>query len=470
MISAGLRVGPLVLLLSLMVLWPAYARASSVTSDGHATFTADPGEVNRVRVLATSWGRDDAARPATWFRDRGNRLRAGEGCRSIDRRIAVCLGAKRRAVVRLGDRDDVLRPDANLTAFGGAGDDRLLGYKPDRPYYDEASSPNVFDGGPGDDVLTGGLDRDTLTGGPGRDRVVGRRGADEIIDGETDAQAARDVIDGSHDLEDAFDVVDYSIRTRPLLIGGEDELQDIEHVIGGSGDDKFTGTPADELFEGRGGDDRLDGGGGVDELEGGDGDDTLAGGAGDDLLAGGPGADVLAGGPGDDAVDGGDGLDDARGEAGDDAVTGGAGDDALFGDSGDDRLDGGAGTDGLACGDGADSVTGEGPDTIGGCEALLAFGGYLEATTEPVFSAGAATFRLRCAMCAGTVILTALSGEAFGGASFGFAPGAAAPSSVTVALTEAAVAAVRAGVPVRVRFDQARGGTDGYVILLRGAV
>lgn len=85
----------------------------------------------------------------------------------------------------------------------------------------------------------------------------------------------------------------------------------IEHAVGGAGNDRITGNALDNQLWGGAGNDILSGNAGGDMLSGGDGHDALAGGAGNDRLDGGAGNDVLTGGEGDDALEGGAGMDTA---------------------------------------------------------------------------------------------------------------------------------------------------------------
>ncbi|MBY0242112.1 MAG: DUF4214 domain-containing protein [Burkholderiaceae bacterium] len=85
----------------------------------------------------------------------------------------------------------------------------------------------------------------------------------------------------------------------------------IEHALGGAGNDKIIGNALDNQLGGGAGNDTLSGDAGNDNLAAGDGNDVLDGGAGNDLLAGGAGNDQLTGGDGSDRFDGGAGTDTA---------------------------------------------------------------------------------------------------------------------------------------------------------------
>ncbi len=154
--------------------------------------------------------------------------------------------------------------------------------------------------------------------------------------------------------------------TVTAVINGSDDdtVVNVENIVGGDGDDIFTG---DGLAN------RLEGGAGSDKLSGGLGDDFLMGGAGADTIDGGGGIDTvlftdqtlgvvlalkadkvataLVGGAIDDTVInvenivGGAGADALTGDDLDNVLEGGAGDDVLSGGAGLDTLDGGSGID-----------------------------------------------------------------------------------------------------------------------------
>ncbi|HZO36376.1 MAG TPA: calcium-binding protein [Solirubrobacteraceae bacterium] len=144
--------------------------------------------------------------------------------------------------------------------WGGDGDDYLAGslFNPSPGYY---SVDNVFDGGPGADTIVGGA---------------------------------------------GFDVVDYSLRTASIsatlgggAISGESGehdtiADDVEGLIGGSGNDSLTGNFSDGLLWGGPGDDRLSDPGGEDGVDGEDGNDQIMSfdSATDDIFCG-AGADTV---------------------------------------------------------------------------------------------------------------------------------------------------------------------------------
>jgi len=102
---------------------------------------------------------------------------------------------------RGGDDNFVNNTTLDATAFGGAGNDRLVATGGMAVYFGGGGSDcivggtlsDTLDGGPGDDEIFGGGGADELTGsggadvivgGPGADRISGGLGADEIFGGE----------------------------------------------------------------------------------------------------------------------------------------------------------------------------------------------------------------------------------------------------------------------------------------------
>ena len=222
--------------------------------------------------------------------DGNDRIVAGEG-------DDVVYGGAGNDVVFAGPgRDTVFAGIGNDIIFGDEGNDSLFG---------EEGSDTVS-GGSGDDTIEGGEGEDTLTGGAGNDLIDGGAGIDNIDGGEDQdtilAGAGDDTASGGagNDLFIAFvadgndaydggegtDTYDISATSADAIIDlrngtarsdeiGDDEIENIENVRSGSGDDTITG---------------------------GEGDDNLAGGAGDDLF-------IAAAGDGSDAYDGGEGID-----------------------------------------------------------------------------------------------------------------------------------------------------------------
>ncbi|MEA2125239.1 MAG: hypothetical protein QOI80_2021, partial [Solirubrobacteraceae bacterium] len=386
--------------LALLVFSLGAASASAATVSGKVTpfnedgerfgavrFTAAPGEQNRVRVRMRG-------RRAIIFHDAASALTVKGQCVAVDRHTARCptTDSKRFPVVRLGDGDD--RATVTMDAFegpvlGGEGDDTLAARGPYAAF---------FSGGPGDDVLRGAGGRDELTGGPGSDVVSGGPKSDRLVDGESEANAARDTYVG----ESRADTVDYELRSAPLTIdlaqgttSTGDTFTDIKSVSGGSGADRLTGDAGANTLVGGRGDDVISGGDGHDALYGSQGDDMIAGDDGEDTIGGEPGDDVLGGGAGDDRMDGGLGDDAVGGEDGDDDLIGAEGVDLLVGGAGDDRLESleekytptPIAADHLVCGDGADRIFSDDKDIAEtDCDRhVLKYSDSLTMPTIPVF-------------------------------------------------------------------------------------
>jgi len=303
--------------------------------------------------------------------------------------------------------------------YGNAGNDEILETGVD---YGKVS-PDLLDGGSGDDILYGkfggdyliggsgndyamvtdgdtfwgGEDNDraiadtqiinfTVTsigngnhyidGGAGNDELLGALGVDVFLGGQGD-----DILRGENrpegwiaKLTSGSGYFDYAMAAFVSTVGADDYLD------GGEGNDLLVGDIGNDTLFGGAGNDILHGESdfaisipGNDWLDGGDGDDQLFGGLGDDALFGGSGNDLLAGDyanePGaDDILDGGTGIDELHGGGGNDLLIGGSendrlfaqdGDDDLSGDAGDDELQGGLGDDALFGGTGADQLFGQ---------------------------------------------------------------------------------------------------------------
>ena len=296
---------------------------------------------------------------------------------------------------------------AGLTAFGGAGNDSLVGGK----------GSDVLEGGAGNDTLTGGdgadfasyesslagvtvnlnlvlqggggdaagdrlskienlkgsTSGDALTGDKNSNILLGLDGDDLLLGG-----AGADILDGGADT----DTASYAGSTKGVLVsleggggvGGDangDILIGIENLIGSSLADTFKGDDKANKLDGAAGNDLLIGGKGADTLEGGLGIDTAdyslsdkavtvdlsnnannAGGhaAGDELsnvenVIGTEFSDTLTGDGLANQLEGREGNDDLDGGAGNDILIGGSGQDALVAGSGNDTLKGDEGND-----------------------------------------------------------------------------------------------------------------------------
>ena len=220
-------------------------------------YTAAPGEANDLEI------RLEAA--AVTLRDAGRTLTA-KGCEQVDASTARCLPGD-PLTVELGDGDDVARVLDDRRPPGGPA-----------VRIEAGTGADTVTGGPGDEVFTdgGGGEADRFAGGGGSDRVsyAGRRAPVRITVGAP----------------------------------GEDVLDGIETIEGGSGDDVLTGDAGPNALWGGPGADVVRGLSGRDDLDGDDGSDRLYGGPGNDDLSGdsytsGLGRDLLEGGRGNDFLD-----------------------------------------------------------------------------------------------------------------------------------------------------------------------
>ncbi|MBX9934810.1 MAG: cadherin-like domain-containing protein [Methylobacterium sp.] len=313
-----------------------------------------------------------------------------------------------------GEGSDILMGGTgNDIVVGDLGDDRLDGGDDDDLVFG-GPGRDVVSGGSGNDDLEGGSGNDVLSDGAGRDVASGQDGDDVLLaalDGEDDrfeGGAGDDTLDLSGTTSGV--VVDLTAGTTDGAETGRDQIQGIESVLGGSGNDTLMGNAQDNRLFGGAGQDHISGAAGSDWLDGGADDDVLSDGTGSDTVMGGSDNDVITaasdgevdhfdGGLGRDELDlsgtiagvvvdlaagtsvgwetGQDvlsAIEDVRGGSGDDALTGdgganalagGDGRDRISGGGGNDHLDGGADDDYLSDGTGSDSVAaGSGDDVI----------------------------------------------------------------------------------------------------------
>jgi Ca2+-binding RTX toxin-like protein len=182
-----------------------------------------------------------------------------------------------------GDENDQLVGDVNYAGDkssirygndlirGGDGDDRLHGDYGTNLSTNYTGGNDTLYGDGGKDYLNGGVGDDILRGGEGNDTLNGSAGVDTA---------------DYRDKRVSVEVRLNDTGSAPVKIGSviEDQIDQVENLIGGSANDKFLGGAqiSDNIFEGRSGNDTLNGGVGRD---------TLVGGAGKDKLVGDTGAD-----------------------------------------------------------------------------------------------------------------------------------------------------------------------------------
>jgi Ca2+-binding RTX toxin-like protein len=305
------------------------AGAATVSSDAVViTFDAGPGEANYVRILPfTGDGgeeyleiREDSGAPLTI----DPATLAADNCVYLSANSVVCDG--QRTTINGADGNDLIYGGYKSdTINGGSGNDQLMGY----------GANDVIDGGSGDDAL--------------ETKGISNSGIEQASAGADDLRGG-----------DGNDLVSYYSVTSPLTLSVDDQANDagsdnihsdLEHVEGGSADDRITGNDGPNRLEGAGGTDIVSGGGGNDVVLGGQGIDQLMGDAGNDDVNGGSNGDIVDGGPGVDSLTGDTPCESA-------------------GCGGPDRIKARDGEgDSVVCRDDADTVEADGLDAVAGdCE------------------------------------------------------------------------------------------------------
>ena len=265
------RLAPALTILACLLAAPSAMAASATVDAGQdrLELTATAGERNLLTITGSS---------GTYtLEDAVSNISAGSGCTQLAAKRVRCSSVQNGPIesvyLDLRDLDDSVTNSGaiDVEVLAGDGADKLTG---------GAYGDKLY-GGNGDDLLDGGAGADVLSGEDGRDRVT------------------------------------YATRSGPLnvslgnLWSGDGEPGEwdyvsstVEEVVGGSGDDRMTGTSAANTFIGGPGNDILDGRDGNDVLEGGAGADTLEAGNGDDiLLSRDTVTDVVNCGAGTDSID-----------------------------------------------------------------------------------------------------------------------------------------------------------------------
>ncbi|MET0816012.1 MAG: calcium-binding protein, partial [Solirubrobacteraceae bacterium] len=256
-----------------MMLALATASAASAQSTvgknagGNGIVYTDPG--SNVDMVFLAWAHNpstDTDEHAIGFDDGTAPISNGTGCSDAGALI-FCGSTMESLTATLGGENDIL----DLTQVAAA--DAL---------------PTTVTGGSGNDKLLGGALADDFGGGSGNDTLVGLTNGDEYRgqDG-TDTLDLTGAAGATITLNDTPD-------DGPGTGGSANVGSDVEVVLGGAGNDDFTGGLAAQTLDGGGGDDVIEGGAGADELRAGPGADTIL--AQDDVV------DVIGCGDGDDTV------------------------------------------------------------------------------------------------------------------------------------------------------------------------
>lgn len=296
--------------------------------------------------------------------------------------------------------DDILTGDGNANGlYGAAGNDSLVGGAGNDLLYGDGSvraydltgpiSPTFFADVAtlgevsGNDLLEGGLGNDFLDGGAG-------------VDTASYANASGSVTVSLGTVVGTAQGAD-----------GNDQLRNIENIIGSAFNDRLFGNNDDNRLEGGSGHDQLYGRGGADTLLGGDGDDFLRGSEGDDVMDGGSGFDRVSNfvvaptigvvidlniqGVAQNTNYGMDiliGIEHASGTIVSDVLTGNGGDNWLWNGGDGDETTVGSGNDVISAGAGNDLVeVGNGNHTLSGgtgIDTLSFLGGQTETTAAGV--------------------------------------------------------------------------------------
>lgn len=229
--------------------------------------------------------------------------------------FAIANGATIENAFGGGGDDILVGNDADNRLTGGEGDDALFGGAGADLLFGEAGADDlngggaadILIGGGGDDALSGGDADDRLHGGAGADVMQGGDGGDiydvdnvgdQIIEGDT---SGLDRINTAVDFTNPANVeflVGIFAETGLALTGNDGRDRITGSNIIASGDD-IAGQAGNDKLVGLVGDDQLNGGLGNDRIFGNSGDDLISGDAGNDRLTGQFGADTFIHQPGD---------------------------------------------------------------------------------------------------------------------------------------------------------------------------
>lgn len=233
---------------------PADSLLPTVSVSG-GTLTFDGRNNSRPNTVTVAKG-DGVYTVAEW---ESALVAVGPGCTKPQANVVTCSDSGVSAAAFFtGDGNDILAssPSLNipLNIDGGGGDDTLVGAD-------------------GDDAIDGGTGADNIDGANGNDRLTGGSGTDsDVLNGNSGVDAV-DYSDRSVGVTATLDESGIGTGGQP---GESDDLKSVENVMGGTGDDVFTGSSNQNRFDGGPGNDQLAGGDGIDTLNGDAGDDSIS--------------------------------------------------------------------------------------------------------------------------------------------------------------------------------------------------
>ena len=212
--------------------------------------------------------------------------------------FSLNIGSTERMVVNGLGGDDIVDASGleagsiKLKAYGGAGNDTLIGSQGDDYLYGDYGN-DVLVGGKGNDVMKGGAGKDTMiwNNGDGSDVMNGGKGYDTAVANGSDTGGDEFVITGGEGHVDFQRVnfgpfsLDISNTERMVVNGqGGDDIVDASGLEAGTVKLKVYGGEGNDTITGSQGDDLIDGGAGNDVMTGGDGADTFVFALGEDRI------------------------------------------------------------------------------------------------------------------------------------------------------------------------------------------